>query len=185
MPPSQKRYGRGRVSIGVSPQNAVGKTAFRTKSPTIIGFQPPSKAAPMGGCESSPPTVPQRPGTAGPPTPVQAPQGQSLATRPIEPRPVPGRQRMGLADALRKHGIDEQKLAALYAYVVDFLKERLDDRGADKLLVQVLKECREVFQKENSPGKSEWRAASIPIVVHNIPRPERGPQSGGDNNGSA
>lgn len=183
MPLSQKRYGRGRASITVSGHDAVGKHLERTKSPSVIGFQPPKS---IPGADASPPPAPQRPEADAPHArPPQAAQAQSLATKPCEPGIVAMRQRIRLADALRRCGIDEQKIAALYAYLVETLEDRLDERGVEKLLIDVLKECSRLFAKENAPAKSEWRAASIPIVVHNIPRPERGPQTGGDNNGTA
>lgn len=148
------------------------KPPSNTKSPPTIGFHSTPKPAPV---------VPK----ALPAAASERGQDHALSSaKPIEAVPVQRRCRIRLAEALRKQGIDEHKLAEIYADVMDKLKDKSEDRGVEKLLLDVLKECSRILEEESHPTKSEARIASIPIVVHNVPRPERGPRTGGDNNGS-
>jgi len=169
--PNGNRLATGRLFV--TARNSATKHPGSKSMP--IGFHAPPKPAAPAPTESLAPCAPAQ---------KERPEQAATPDKRIEVTPVPQRHRMRLAEALRKHGIDEQKLAAAYAYVMEKLKDRSDERGIEKLLIDVLKECSRLLEKENPPTKSEWRAASIPIVVHNVPRPERGPQSGGDNNSS-
>jgi hypothetical protein len=104
-------------------------------------------------------------------------------SRGVPAQPAPQRHRMRLADALRKQGIDEQTLAATYADVVEkLLCESMHGR-VEKLLVDVLKECSRLLEKDSAPPNSDSKSGSTMIVVHNVPRPQRGPAPGGDHNG--
>ena len=118
-------------------------------------------------------------------SPSQPAKNATLVTHnsAVPAQPAPQRHRMRLADALRKQGIDEQTLAATYADVVEkLLCESMHGR-VEKLLVDVLKECSRLLEKESAPAKSDSRSGSTTIVVHNVPRPQRGPAPGGNHNG--
>lgn len=157
----------------IVPARVATKPPSNTKSPSTIGFHSTPKPGPL---------VPK----ALPASRSEQGQDHGLSSvKPVEATPVQRRYRMRLAEALRKQGIDEHKLAEIYADVMDKLKDKSEDRGVEKLLLDVLKECSRILEEESRSTKSETRIASIPIVVHNVPRPERGPQTGGDNNGSA
>ena len=169
MPPGQNL----RLDFFAPPLKGAAKPPSKTRPPSTIGFHSTSEPAPV-----APKALPA-PASAD----AQAHRGDS--PKPIEATPVPRRYRMRLAEALRKQGIDEHKLAEIYADVMGKLKDKSEDRGVEKLLLDVLKECSRILEEESRPAKSEARIASIPIVVHNVPRPERGGQTGGDNNGSA
>lgn len=109
---------------------------------------------------------------------------QPAPSAPVEPVRKHRRKRIRLGEALRKQGIDEHVLAQSYADVMGKLKPKSEDNNAGKLLVDVLKQCSKILEKENAP-KPEPNTPSVPIVlVHNLPRPKRGPGTSGDKSGS-
>lgn len=183
MPPSQHAHPDLASRRFLLSYNTTKPVDSRPQIP--IGFRPAAKPGPAA--TSSPPKAPAPPCLPAPARVLPArPNAQAHAEEcqgPEAAQPL-RRHRMRLAEALRRHGVDEQMLAAAYADLVEKLQDKAEDRGVEKLLIEVLKECSRLLEKETTPAKSEWRAASIPIVVHNIPRPERGPQSGGEHNGS-
>jgi hypothetical protein len=151
-----------------------------------IGFLTTQKDTEKAPADGKAPLVVNTPPITKPVAPGQSsPQSQkNVPDNPAERRFVPQQaRRVGLAEALRREEIDEQRIAEVYADLIHDLENRPDDR-VEKLLIEVLKECSRLLEKESPPAKSEPRIASIPIVIHNVPPPQRGPQPGGDNNSS-
>jgi hypothetical protein len=102
-----------------------------------------------------------------------------------EPLRKSRRKRVRLGEALRKRGIDEHAVAAGYADVMGELQSKPKDSNAEKLLVDILKQCGKILDQEDAPVNPESDIRSVPVVVlHNMMRPERGPGQGGDKSGS-
>jgi hypothetical protein len=124
---------------------------------------------PLGFCPPSSPTaiMPRQ-------VPNPAPE--------VEPEVVakPRRTRVRLSDALRKQGVDEHALAEIYAEVIEKLKCRSDGANVEKLLIEVLKECSRLLEKEGSSTQTGGPMPPI-RVIHHVARPERGPHPSGDN----
>lgn len=139
--------------------------------PRIGFFVPSQNPSATSFSEGKPPSDPK--------TNV-APLAQNRA---VVAKPAPQRHEVRLAEALRREGIDEQRLAEAYADIIEQLICKSEVHGVEKLLIDVLKECSRLLEKESAPAKSEPRSGSTMIVVHNVPRPQRGPGRGGDNNG--
>jgi len=113
--------------------------------------------------------------------PVQTARGSQGTESQIVERPR--LVRVPLGEALRKKGVDENALAEIYAEVIEKLKCRTDEGGVEKLLIEVLKECSRLLEKENAAVKTE--SGMPPIrVIHHVERPQRGPQPSGDNRGA-
>lgn len=170
MPPNQSE--NSKVNVLATQENATATRCFSDKRPWTIGFQAtpkPARAAPAASPVVAPPDA--------------RPQAITLST-PDHTAPVAQRHGTRLAEALRKQGIDERRLAQVYADIMGRLQDKSEDRGVEKLLLDVLKECSRILEEENRSAKPEPRAPSTTIVVHNVPRPQRGPQPGGENNGS-
>ena len=88
------------------------------------------------------------------------------------------KKRLTLAEALREHGLDELKVAVLYAALVKKLSR---DKGegavavaAAKLLFDVLKELTHLHEPQKTVG-SGATSELPPFVrlIHNVPRPVR------------
>jgi hypothetical protein len=95
------------------------------------------------------------------------------------------RKRVRLGEALRKRGIDEHAVAGGYADVLGELQSKPKDSNAEKLLVDVLKQCGKILEEEDAPVKPESDIRSVPVVVlRSMSRPQRGPGQGGDKGGS-
>lgn len=95
------------------------------------------------------------------------------------------RRRVRLGEALRKRGIDEHAVAAGYADVMGELQSKPKDSNAEKLLVDVLKQCGKILEEEDAPVKPESDDHAVPVVViRNMMRPQRGPGQGGDKSGT-
>jgi len=76
-------------------------------------------------------------------------------------------------------------VAAGYADVMGELQSKPKDSNAEKLLVDVLKQCGKILEEEDAPVKPESDTHSVPVVVlRNMLRPQRGPGQGGDKSGS-
>lgn len=151
-----------------------------------IGFLATQKGTEKPPADGKAPLAVNTPPITKPVAPAQSSsQSQKIAPdKPAERRIVPlDSRRVGLAEALRSEEIDEYRIAEAYADLIHDLENRPDDR-VEKLLIEVLKECSRLLEKESQHTKSEAQIASIPIVIHNVPRPQRGPQPGGDNNSS-
>lgn len=89
------------------------------------------------------------------------------------PRRARRRKRVRLGDAMRKAGLDERAIAENYAGVVEKLTtgQNKPIAGAEKLLVDVLKECTRVLEPPVRAGVGD-----APVTVHlshNVPRPLR------------
>ncbi|MGH9771000.1 MAG: hypothetical protein ACRD4Q_04780 [Candidatus Acidiferrales bacterium] len=89
------------------------------------------------------------------------------------PRRARRRKRVRLGDAMRKVGLDERAIAENYAGVVEKLTtgQNKPIAGAEKLLVDVLKECTRVLEPPVRAGVGD-----APVTVHlshNVPRPLR------------
>jgi len=91
-------------------------------------------------------------------------------------RPIrPGlRKRVRLAEALRLEGLDERKLAENYVVVIEKLRENVDAKSADKLLVDVLKECSRILEPPRATGAGAGDMPAVVNLYHNVPRPVRG-----------
>jgi hypothetical protein len=166
MPPNQSE--NSKANVLAKRQNVAARCSSGKRSWTI-GFQSTPKAAPA----------------ALPAVAASDAQSQAITLdKTTHAMPLPQRHRTRLAEALRKQGIDEHRLAQVYAEIMGRLQDKSEDRGVEKLLLDVLKECSRILEEENRLAKPEPRAASTTIVVHNVPRPQRGPQPGGENNGS-
>jgi hypothetical protein len=134
-----------------------------------IGFSVPSKNTPTKSSSEEKPTSELTPNAA------------SLAqNRVVAAKPVSQRHEIRLADALRREGIDEQRLAEAYADIVERLICKSEEHGVEKLLIDVLKECARLLEKGGTAAKKDSRSGSTMIVVHNVPRPQRGPAPGGN-----
>lgn len=95
------------------------------------------------------------------------------------------RKRVRLGEALRKRGIDEHAVAGGYADVLGELQSKPKDSNAEKLLVDVLKQCGKILEQEDARAKPESDAHAVPVVViRSMLRPQRGPGQGGDKRGS-
>lgn len=170
MPPNQS--GHSKANVLAKRQDAAAARCSSGKRSWTIGFQPAPKVAP-------------RAPAALPAVATADAQSQAITLeKPTHAAPHPQRHRTRLAEALRKQGIDEQRLAQVYADIMGRLQDKSEDRGVEKLLLDVLKECSRILEEENRSARPEQRSPSTTIVVHNVPRPQRGPQPGGENNGS-
>ena len=135
---------------------------------------PPESSTP--GCDNSTSAIVISPGNE------QQERTPSGATKPFRKSP---RKRVRLGEALRKRGIDEHTVAAGYADVMGELQSKPKDSNAEKLLVDVLKQCGKILEEEDAPVKPESDTHSVPVVVlRNMLRPQRGPGQGGDKSGS-
>jgi|HubBroStandDraft_1064217.scaffolds.fasta_scaffold01936_5 hypothetical protein len=112
-------------------------------------------------------------------------QPEPTSSGVAEPFRKPRRKRVRLGEALRKRGIDEHAVAGGYADVLGELQSKPKDTNAEKLLVDVLKQCGKILEEEDAPVKPESGVRSVPVVVlHNMLRPQRGLGQGGDKSGS-
>ena len=87
------------------------------------------------------------------------------------------RRPVRIGDALRTQGLDEREVARKFADVVARhtpAPDEANEGSADKLLVDVLKEC--LRHLENSPSSD----FPPPKLVHKVPRPRRA-ESGNKN----
>jgi hypothetical protein len=110
---------------------------------------------------------------------------EPVADAATEPAGKHRRKRIRIGEALRQQGIDEHSVAEGYADVMDKLKGKPEDDKADRLLVDVLKQCSKLLDQENGPTKPQSDATAVPVVVlHNMLRPQRGPGPSGDKSGS-
>ena len=76
---------------------------------------------------------------------------------------------------MRLAGLDEQAIAENYAGVVEKLtnaRQQPND-GAEKLLVEVLKECTRVLEPPLRAGGAAPDAPVTVQLIHNVPRPRR------------
>ena len=90
-------------------------------------------------------------------------------------RPKRRRKRVRLGDAMRRVGLDERAIAENYAGVVEKLtngRQQPND-GAEKLLVEVLKEFTRVLEPPLRAGGGGGDAPVIVQLMHNVPRPSR------------
>jgi hypothetical protein len=120
---------------------------------------------------------------ASEPAAAPAPQTSSKNPPPRRPRRKRPRKRVPLGVAMRRVGLDERAIAENYAGVVEKLTtgQQTTNAGAEKLLVDVLKECTRVLDPPPRPGASA--GGDVPVVVHlnhNVPRPARGPAPAAD-----
>jgi hypothetical protein len=88
------------------------------------------------------------------------------------------KKRVKLAEALREHGLDESKVAAVYASAVEKLSRNKEAGAvgvaAVKLLLDVLKELTHSLEPQKAAGNSDSSDAPPFIrLIHNVPRPVR------------
>ena len=98
---------------------------------------------------------------------------------PVNSRdPDTRKKRLTLAEALREHGLDETRVAAVYVGLVE-KQSRDKEKGAvgvavGKLLLEVLKEITHVLELRKNAGNSD--SSDLPPfvrLIHNVPRPVR------------
>jgi hypothetical protein len=88
------------------------------------------------------------------------------------------KKRVKLAEALREHGLDESKVAAVYAGAVEKLSRNKEPGavgvGAVKLLLDVLKEVTHSLEPQRTAGNGD-SSDPPPFIrlIHNVPRPVR------------
>jgi hypothetical protein len=83
--------------------------------------------------------------------------------------------RVRIGDAMRTTGLDEFKVAATFANVVDKLSGKTaGDGGVQKLLVDVLKECSRHLDAPSSDRDAKDFTGPI-TLIHCVPRPDRSP----------
>lgn len=88
------------------------------------------------------------------------------------------KKRVKLAEALREHGLDESKVAAVFAGAVEKLSRNKEAGAvgvaAVKLLLDVLKEATHWLEPQRTAGNSDPSDAPPFIrLIHNVPRPVR------------
>jgi hypothetical protein len=88
------------------------------------------------------------------------------------------KKRLTLAEALREHGLDEPKVAAVYAGLVKKLSRNKHEGpvgvAAAKLLFDILKEVTHSHEPQKTTGNSD--SSDLPPfvrLIHNVPRPVR------------
>src|ERR1700677_1824333 len=82
--------------------------------------------------------------------------------------------RISIGEALRQVGLDEYAIANTYLHVVGKLTaEESDTGGAQKLLVDVLKECSRQIEASQPPARANADAPVIVQLVHAVSRPAR------------
>lgn len=88
------------------------------------------------------------------------------------------KKRLRLAEALREHGLDERRVAAVYAGIVEKLSRNKEGAAvgvaAAKLLLEVLKEVTHSLEPQKTAGSSD--SSDVPQfvrLIHNVPRPVR------------
>lgn len=104
----------------------------------------------------------------------------SRAWKPIKRR---RRRRIRLGEAFRKVGLDEQTVAENYVGVVETLREKTGPKTetAQKLLVDVLKECSRILEPPRGAGAGSIETPTIVELHHEVSRPVRDlPESGED-----
>jgi hypothetical protein len=88
------------------------------------------------------------------------------------------KKRLKLGEALREHGLDESKVAGVYAGAVEKLS-RNEENGAvgvavAKLLLDVLKEVTHSLEPQKTAGNGDSNDPPPFIrLIHNVPRPVR------------
>ncbi|MGH9746929.1 MAG: hypothetical protein ACRD59_12575 [Candidatus Acidiferrales bacterium] len=92
----------------------------------------------------------------------------------VETAAPASRGRVRIGEAMRRSGLDEYKVGATYADVLDKLSgTKRGDGGVQKLLVDVLKECSRHLDSPQA-GDRDARDASGPItLIHCVARPDR------------
>jgi len=87
-------------------------------------------------------------------------------------------KRLRLAEALREHGLDERRVAAVYAGTVEKLSRNKEEGAvgvaAAKLLLDVLKEVTHSLEPQKTAGGND--SSDVPQfvrLIHNVPRPVR------------
>ena len=98
--------------------------------------------------------------------------GPERELRPIKRR---RRKRVRIGEAFRKYGLDEQTVAETYVGVVETLRGRssIKPETAQKLLVDVLKECSRILEPPRGPGGSGMEGPTIVELHHEVSRPDR------------
>ncbi len=93
------------------------------------------------------------------------------AAAAIQGTPV---KRVRLAEALRSSGLDELTVAQNYVVVVEKLRDGSGDaNSAQKMLVDVLKECSRILEPPKAPGGGASEVPAVVNLYHNVPRPVR------------
>jgi len=124
---------------------------------------------------AKPAKSPQPPSTHRASDPIT--EATASAATAITPAPAAVPKRVHIGDAMRRSGLDEFKVAEIFASVLDKLNGKTRGDGAvQKLLVDVLKEC----SRHLDPPRSEREAGpSVPvqfILFHEVARPDRSQQ---------
>ena len=106
--------------------------------------------------------------------PIHLAIGDGTATVGIETF-IPARQgRVHIGDAMRKSGLDEYKVGAMFASVVEKLSNtKRGDGGVQKLFVDVLKECSRHLDPPHSAELDAKESSGSITLIHCVPRPDR------------
>jgi hypothetical protein len=112
-----------------------------------------------------------------------ADSGNKAAAREFRPIKRRRRRRVRLGEAFRKYGLDEQTVAETYVGVVEDLRVVRDSKPevAQKLLVEVLKECSRILEPPRGPGTNGMETPTIVEMHHEVSRPVRGLAATGEN----
>ena len=106
-------------------------------------------------------------------TKKKAPPKSAAAPAKAVVAPAGGARRVKLPDAMRAQGLDEPKIARKFNRMIGRLnKEDAKASTADKMLLEVLKECGKLLGAY--PAARGAGADAIPVeMVHFVPRPVR------------
>ena len=112
--------------------------------------------------------------TANSQPPINLAISEGTATVGIETFTPMRQGRVHIGDAMRSSGLDEYKVAATFANVVDKLSgTKRGDGGVQKLLVDVLKECSRHLDPPHSADRDSKESSGSITLIHCVPRPDR------------
>ena len=114
---------------------------------------------------------------SNPPADQSAPAGAAAGSASAAGAKAAPHPRVRIGDAMRTTGLDEFKVAATFANVVDKLSGKTaGDGGVQKLLVDVLKECSRHLDAPSSDRDAKDFTGPI-TLIHCVPRPDRSPNA--------
>jgi hypothetical protein len=106
--------------------------------------------------------------------PIHLVIGDGTATVGIETFTPVRKGRVHIGDAMRSSGLDEYKVGAMFASVVEKLSStKRGDGGMQKLFVDVLKECSRHLDPPHSAERDAKESSGSITLIHCVPRPDR------------
>jgi hypothetical protein len=112
--------------------------------------------------------------TANSQPPIHLAIGDGTATVGIETFTPVRKGRVHIGDAMRSSGLDEYKVGAMFASVVEKLSgTKRGDGGVQKLFVDVLKECSRHLDPPHSAERDARESSGSITLIHCVPRPDR------------